>query len=308
MSTARRSSAVLLIEQNPNDADLARRLLAATPLAETYDVVHFGSIVQAMGTLDDPGFSAAIIGLEAPDISALASLKSSRTRAASLPTIALVRPFDEEFGIAAIRAGAQDSLFKDRLDGTVLSRSVRYGIERSRHSTAVDDATGKDEDRDEMEAWAAMCSPSPLTVARKSFGQSSLREMAPDAFEDLVHRYQEILDHALEEQAMRTRKGVAEDLKNLADLLGSLGAGPRDVVALHTVATTAKLAGSSLRKAKAYIVEGRLLLLKLMGDLASFYRNLSWGEAPGGRGRLPASKAKPMRARYPGMIRKKDGQ
>ena len=36
-------------------------------------------------------------------------------------------------------------------------------------------------------------------------------------------------------------------------------------------------------RARAAIEEARMLLLQLMGYLASFYRNLSWGAAASGR-------------------------
>jgi serine phosphatase RsbU (regulator of sigma subunit) len=42
---------------------------------------------------------------------------------------------DEHLGAAAVAAGAQDYLVKDRVDGTLLNRSIRYAVERRRAET-----------------------------------------------------------------------------------------------------------------------------------------------------------------------------
>jgi len=308
MRTGQQTFTVFLIEENPTDARRVRQILTEPACAETYDVVHFECIDQAMDKLNDPGLDAIVIGLETRDIAALRALKAFRALVSRVPTIALVRSTDEWFGVDAIRAGAEDCLFKNELDRTLLPRSLRHSIERHKLLTARGDPAGRDETRNELEAWAAMCRPSPLPVAQKSFGQSSLKESAGSLFGDFARQYQEILDHSLEERVMKTNKGVVEQLKSLADELGALGAGPRDVVALHTAAITTKLQGQPSKKTKAYLVEGRLLLLKLMGDLAYFYRNLSLGTAPQRGGTLPASRAKPNQRSDARAARNKDGK
>jgi len=297
MKPGRQTLTVILIEENPTDARMVLEIFAAPASGETYEVVHFECVDQAMARLDDPDVDAIMIGLQVPDTASHQALKAIRAHVSLAATFVLVRSADEGFGVEAIRAGAQDCLFKDELDGTVLSRSLRYGIERKRISAARIDQEGRDGARDELESWAAMCSPAPLRVTRRSFGQTSLKEATPDTFGNLVRDYQDILDRSLEERAKKTDKGVVEELKRLADRLGSLGAAPLDVVDLHMVTITAKLRGQPLKKAKVYVAEGRLLLLKLMGDLASFYRNLSWGRTPSPGGTLPASKSRPPQTR-----------
>ncbi len=62
------------------------------------------------------------------------------------------------------------------------------------------------------------------------------------------------------------------DISALADRLGALGSGPRDLVDLHLRAVTAKTADTLPKRAKAYMVEGRLLALEVMGNLVDYYR------------------------------------
>ena len=68
-----------------------------------------------------------------------------------------------------------------------------------------------------------------------------------------------------------------ENLYNIAEELGYLRAGPRDVVELHSSALKRKTGVVSHVKAQAYVEEGRVTLLELMGHLVSYYRTYSLG-------------------------------
>lgn len=99
-----------------------------------------------------------------------------------------------------------------------------------------------------------------------------LSESAPDAFDALVARYQALLDQAVERQAYKVEHDVRGALHVLARELGARGAGPRDVVELHTRALQMKVATLPAQLKWAYGEEGRLTVLELMGDLAARYR------------------------------------
>ena len=59
----------------------------------------------------------------------------------------------------------------------------------------------------------------------------------------------------------------------MADELGFLKAGPRDVVQIHRAVLKKKTREVVIAKAQAYAEEGRLLALELMGHLVSYYRD-----------------------------------
>ena len=61
----------------------------------------------------------------------------------------------------------------------------------------------------------------------------------------------------------------------MAEELGLLKAGPRDVVEIHSTALKEKRHKVTPQKAQAYAEEGRLMALQLMGHLVSYYRNYS---------------------------------
>jgi hypothetical protein len=111
------------------------------------------------------------------------------------------------------------------------------------------------------------------TVAARSLGLLPLRESLPDLFEELVEHYGELLDLALEQRVYKVNYQLSESLRALGDQLGFLKAGPRDVVQIHHTALQQKATNVALSKARAYIEEGRLLILELMGNLVSYYRN-----------------------------------
>ncbi|MEU9284174.1 SpoIIE family protein phosphatase [Streptomyces sp. NPDC048275] len=66
----------------------------------------------------------------------LATLKHVLRLAPRHAVLALTASGDSERGAEAVRVGAQDYLFRDELDGRLLSRAIRYAVERKRSDRA----------------------------------------------------------------------------------------------------------------------------------------------------------------------------
>ncbi|GGX99019.1 PP2C family protein-serine/threonine phosphatase [Streptomyces minutiscleroticus] len=66
----------------------------------------------------------------------LAALKHVLRLAPRHAVLALTASGDAEAGADAVREGAQDYLFRDELDGRLLSRAIRYAVARKRSDTA----------------------------------------------------------------------------------------------------------------------------------------------------------------------------
>lgn len=210
----------------------------------------------------------------------LATLAALRHQAPGVPLIAIGHAGDETQAIAALQAGAQDCLSTAEVEGPALLRAVRYAIERSRFQLQIDDASEEISRERELGNLSALSGPPALPVSQRSLGATLLTQYAPQEFDDLVRRYSELLDRALLGRSTKEQGRLVADLNDIADRLGMLGAGPRDVVDLHKAAITGRIEGESARKSKAYVEEGRLLLVQLMGHLVSHYRSLSWGRGP----------------------------
>ncbi|MGW0085492.1 PP2C family protein-serine/threonine phosphatase [Streptomyces sp. NPDC003393] len=86
--------------------------------------------------LPAPGRHGASGGSGSGDDDELAVLKHVLELAPRHAVLALTTSGDAERGAQAVRVGAQDYLFRDELDGRLLSRAIRYAVERKRSDTA----------------------------------------------------------------------------------------------------------------------------------------------------------------------------
>ena len=85
------------------------------------------------------------------------------------------------------------------------------------------------------------------------------------------------MDLALEQRSFRVEHNLSERLRSMAESIGFLKAGPRDVVQIHSTALKRRRSQATPQKAQAYAEEGRLMVLELMGCLTAYYRTFSIG-------------------------------
>ncbi len=129
----------------------------------------------------------------------------------------------------------------------------------------------------ELSSLEQISQGSTTTVTAQMFGAAPLRESAPDTFNTLVQHYADLLDLALEQRAYRVEHDISGSLRTIAEQMGFMKVGPRDVVEVHGTVLKMKTTGISPQKALIYAEEGRLMVLELMGYLTSFYRNYFTG-------------------------------
>jgi hypothetical protein len=139
---------------------------------------------------------------------------------------------------------------------------------------------------EELAAFERMAAPpSTSAITAQLFGATALHDRAPLEHSDIVECYGSLLDTALHRKAYRGQgEGLAEDLRVLAERLGDLGAGPREVTEVHARALRRAVRGVTAAKTQALLSEGRLLALELMGNLASYYRRRTRGPVRGRSG------------------------
>jgi diguanylate cyclase len=119
---------VLLVEDNPGDARLVEILLSET--RQEFDVKHVGTLGEALDELDRPPFEVVLLDLSLPDSAGLQTVERMRRAAPQLPLVVLSGRDDEEVALQALQSGAEDYLVKGHGDGDLISRSIRYSIER----------------------------------------------------------------------------------------------------------------------------------------------------------------------------------
>ncbi len=126
---ARSSNAILLVEDDAGDALLVREALDhAAPEIELHEAA---TLAAALEQLPD-GLSCALLDLGLPDTSGLDGLQRIRERAPTVAVVVLTGRDDEQLGIEALGAGAQDYLVKGQVEPEVLARAIRYAVERRR--------------------------------------------------------------------------------------------------------------------------------------------------------------------------------
>ena len=120
---------VLLIEDDRKDARLIQTMLGdATDIA--FDVELFGRLSTGLERLAEGGIDLVLLDLTLPDSRGLRGLTKVRDENAEVPVIILTGFDDEGAALEALQRGAQDYLIKGQVDSDILSRSIRYAIER----------------------------------------------------------------------------------------------------------------------------------------------------------------------------------
>jgi len=120
---------VLLVEDNPGDARLIAELLSeygdqfrleqeVTRLAEGEEAVEKG------------GVDLVLLDLSLPDCQGFETFERLLSHGRNLPVLVLSGVDDELLALRMVHAGAQDYLVKGKFDAALLTRTMRYAIER----------------------------------------------------------------------------------------------------------------------------------------------------------------------------------
>jgi diguanylate cyclase (GGDEF)-like protein len=122
---------VLLVEDDPRTAMMIGEMLRAV-WTEGLVIAHAQRVEDATQELLDHGATCVLLDLPAEQSVPLAALEHLRSGVPDAPIIVLSDYSDDDLGVAAVKAGAQDYLLKSELNPSVLSRAVRYAVERKR--------------------------------------------------------------------------------------------------------------------------------------------------------------------------------
>ena len=128
---------VLLIEDNPGDARLLKEMLAEEPPAP-FRLSCADRLSNAMELLSSQTVDLLLLDLSLPDSQGLDTFSKVYAHSPKVPIIVLTGNDDSALALAAVKAGAQDYLFKGRLDRELLVRSMQYSIERKRYQEELE--------------------------------------------------------------------------------------------------------------------------------------------------------------------------
>ncbi len=122
---------ILLIEDNPGDARLVEILLMESDLINC-TVTNATTLKEGMEILEENGdFAAILLDLSLPDSRGFETLEEFIFKFPHNNVIVLTGFSDKNLGIKAVKAGAQDFLVKGDFDADILSKTLRFSIERN---------------------------------------------------------------------------------------------------------------------------------------------------------------------------------
>ena len=130
------SITVLLIEDNPADARLIKEMLKESASAG-FRLEWFDRLSKGIEYLKDHSVDVVLLDLTLPDSTGIETFEKLYKHTPYLPIIVLTGVKDEQIAIESLHSGLQDYLVKNTVDGDLLTRSIRYAIERKRLENAL---------------------------------------------------------------------------------------------------------------------------------------------------------------------------
>ena len=128
---------ILLLEDNPADARLVREFLKEEKDI-VFEVTHVDFLSKAEECLAKEHFDIILLDLAVPDGKGPELIARVLARAPQVPIVVLTGTYEDEvLARELLRKGAQDYLFKGKIDGVGLTRAIHYAIERKRFADAL---------------------------------------------------------------------------------------------------------------------------------------------------------------------------
>ena len=121
---------IILVEDNPGDALIIKEMLKEI-YDDNFDLEHFKRVEDGVEHLNED-FDIMLLDLNLPDSQGFETFNTMNKNAPELPIIILTGLVDEDLAINIVSEGAQDYLVKGQIDKQLLSRSIKYSIERKR--------------------------------------------------------------------------------------------------------------------------------------------------------------------------------
>lgn len=123
------SVSVLLIEDNPGDAERFRRALSKATVGR-FEVETADRLSAAFAQVSEGNVDVIVLDLSLPDSFGIRTLERMREVAPLTPIVVMTGEDDERIGLEAVNKGAQDYLVKGDLGGHTIARALLFAIER----------------------------------------------------------------------------------------------------------------------------------------------------------------------------------
>jgi signal transduction histidine kinase len=229
---------VLLIEDDPAAAEIVKGLVGDD--ASVFRLEWTANLREGLGRLANGGVDLVLLDFGLPDSEGLDTFLRARAEAPGVAIIPLTATGDEELALRAIQLGAQDYLFKGGTNRQLLTRSMRYAVERKRGEEALRRA------HDELEQRVRERT-AELSAANALLSEQIVeRRRAEEELRNLSHRLVEVQESE--------RRNIARELH---DQIGQLLTGLKLVIEVAGRLPSNQINGQ--------LREAQLLVNELMG-------------------------------------------
>jgi FixJ family two-component response regulator/anti-sigma regulatory factor (Ser/Thr protein kinase)/putative methionine-R-sulfoxide reductase with GAF domain len=168
------SREVVLIEDSADYARAVKSMLDYQPGEPPYEVTHFTKLADALAYVPQSGACCLLLDLNLPDARGIEAVSELQEVAPQVPIVVLTGVDDDQIALDAMHAGAQDYLVKARADVDLITRSIRYAMERVRSERHRAELRREQSRRAEAEAMAG-------TISRlERLTEVALGNLSPD--------------------------------------------------------------------------------------------------------------------------------
>ena len=122
---------LLLIEDNPGDAELVREMLSEVD-STAFGIDRAGALLPGLDRLAKGDIDVVLLDLSLPDSHGLDGLNAIRMHAPNVPVVLLTGFDNESLAFRAVQSGAQDYIVKGKTDGEALAKILRYAVVRQK--------------------------------------------------------------------------------------------------------------------------------------------------------------------------------
>ena len=168
---------ILLIEDNPGDARIVEILLDDSDLPQCR-ITHCQTLGEGVNKLLENDFDVVLLDLSLPDSRGFETLERLISAKPDVNVVVMTGYTDKALGLNAVKAGAQDFLTKGGFDSEILSKTIRYAIERKNVLIKLAAATRAREVAEESarmkEQFIASISHEMRTPMNAIYGMSNL--------------------------------------------------------------------------------------------------------------------------------------
>jgi signal transduction histidine kinase len=176
---------LLLVDADEDGVVLVRGLIAG--LAVPADVERAASFGVGLEKMTSRRYDAHLVACRLGTKSGVDLLRAYRESGGGGPVILIADEPERAEDLAAMESGAADYLVRDRLDATLLERSIRYAVQASRHAAGLRNV------RDELETRVAERTDALETMNEALAAEVAERRTAERALRGADRRKDEFL-------------------------------------------------------------------------------------------------------------------